>query len=561
MTNRRKVGVPGIGLLVAIGASHGYSSCGGDSESSTESSTGTSSAAGAGASAEGVGAASSATSTATGSGGDGSGGAASGGSDGLGRSSPVARWPILGGGWTPTGDEPFGSGGRLQARVHRADGGALAFQSFHDLDLDVDCNFELTEGGTRCVPSAPVFFTDSRCSASAAVHLDTGGCGDVEYVAARRDADEGCSGSRRTEVYLRGAAREVTGTVDLFRLHDGHCVSLGTHPTDVSGVLFDVEPVDPTVFAAATRVQQPLNDVLSREVLVADDDPDAFVAVSAFDRGRDMACRVDRPLRDPEDPDDSGLRCLPDRFAILGEQDGDYFANAGCTQRGAADPEGACEGAPALEVGIDDLACDAYYYDVSGPLVSGYVADPRGGSGGSGTQVNCAPIMDAGLSTFYQVLDISEPTSYPPLERLNVGGGRIQVRGVGAAGQWTAAPGRFFDTESDRECYPLLFGSGGELRCVPSWAAYPAAFADDACTIPLVEVQPDLCEVPAYGVLHEDGCGAGALEVRPIGAPWQQAPFRHDELGGCVASISDQDVYALGDPVDPGVFAQLTLGD
>lgn len=120
-----------------------------------------------------------------------------------------------------------------------------------------------------------------------------------------------------------------------------------------------------------------------------------------------------------------------------------------------------------------------------------------------------------------------------------------------------AAAGPIVDTMIDAPCAPQL-AADGAIRCLPPSAPALAGYADAACSIPLVDLQP-ICAQPVSPHRRQaspTGCGALAvLAVEPLGATATYAGHPAECVETAIPPPAAPGV--LGAELPPETFAKL----
>lgn len=442
------------------------------------------------------------------------------------------------------GDEPveappvravmFESGTRLRANVFESEDGTELFVDFHDSVLDLDCSFEETTAGFRCLPphslDMQLRFSDDGCTTPVGLAPTSLQCRATSPFVAARGEDAGCplpTGRPVSAVYRATAAHQGE---DYFQGAPGTCFGpffgLDWH---------ELEPVPLESFAEAKEQLTAAHDGLATRMLVSSDG--AKVALGLFDTERQAPCT---PYRDGPDL----FRCVPparvmtDRQAFIGDCEDLGMARTGVLAH-------ACN-APALVV--DRLLACPPSLDVfeTGEPVSGDEAILFG---------DCSTVSSIYPSDF-TVLPLGDPIDVgelPVVRSRQVGVGRLTTRvatsedgtvlAVPLTSAHTIEETRMFDELFGQPCSPMA-DADGIWRCVsgPRFEDI-ALFADASCSSPVVFAFPCVLPSPSAGFVAD--CFSGPLTgAIAIGAP---VPQTYVDLGddGCFPSNTEPDMFVV----------------
>ncbi len=431
----------------------------------------------------------------SGAGGAGTGGeVASGGAGGAGAAGGDTGGAGAAGGGGAVDHGTFGSGTRLRAVYLDAGGGALAFQHFHDVDLDIDCTFlPHADGAYRCLPNvlSDSLFADAACTMPLAP-VPGGACGasvgDVAAVVADRggctsSTSGGSSSNVPTAYRARAVGEEVSPDAVFYLDADGACVAGTVSPT-VS--YFPIgEEVPASSFVGGEREGELFEERAEVGTLRGDDG--SYVLESTRDITLDVDCRFE---------DD---QCLPPFRAEVG----------------GAHSDAACA-VPIGESWKDDLCPDPMFIrqtvppaTTCGASTSAYHAvgaelDPAELYGGDPASCHfpLSAVYGNGVDKlrFFEVGAALPEGTFFATKPVSRGTERVRVSRTGLpSGEVLDQTARFVDTSLDVPCHPARFVDG-ELRCLPDDALElpddPISFySDDACTKP-VRHRAEGCPLP-----------------------------------------------------------------
>lgn len=406
----------------------------------------------------------------------------------------------------------YSSGSRLIAKELRSPDMPSLFVTFHDSELDVDCEFTTaTDGALRCLPTwtstNPIIWTQVFLDADCTVPVAIGdpGCvpesgGFIPEVV----SDGQCSASRRI---LRTTRLE--DGVELFGTTNGDCAPHGT--TNDTYHYFSVSEAEPETFVQGARRILPTPTRLSVDRIEADDG--AYLTLGLADPETERECRAFER--------GDALMCVPaPTFSGRGYRYGDEACETPVTLAECSEP---------LFVLDLDESEEGYVYFHAGPEHT----DPVYGG---------ASVCDlvSGEGPFYALGDPIDENEFPGVTAAYEGDRRLrQFVYRDAAGTALAAGSAsgvrimnaagLFDTEFEAPC-TLSRGPDRELYCVPEQVPFESPnnyyYADADCTEQL-------------SVCGSHGCPAD-LAVR-VGA---------GEGAVCGVAPDFVDILTLGEPVE-----------
>jgi hypothetical protein len=431
---------------------------------------------------------------------------------------------------TPATSPIAESGTRLRARWIDGGGNARAFKGFHDEELDLDCVFERAiDGVVRCLPmvrGTSSYFANDDCTERVQVEDRCGEYG-LASTFERLDAPEGCSERYGFRIHTIELDEPLGLSTVYYPDGLGGCLPLTIDGPQV----FPMVAIDSAIYASATAVVEPGDDRLSQGFLESED-------------GARMATW---PIDDTYGTciwsgygDDA--RCVP---LIPTSHEQVAYSDATCETLDAdlyVDLSGGTCEAPALSR-YDSATCGIEYF-ASEPATADYYRDGDA----------CAEGEPDGAVGFGAPLALDD---FAPIDALGVGTGRLQVYTFAQAGQAFAQTylEHFWDTELEASCEPLEYG--GDLRCVPVDRGAPVgnAYADAACTEPLVNWIATECATPKFGMRAVDN-DCNYLDPDAIfrtGAPYlEPVVYVEDDEGDCVGfDVPDGAVLFEGTLVPP----------
>ncbi|MEZ4439209.1 MAG: hypothetical protein R3B72_08975 [Polyangiaceae bacterium] len=434
------------------------------------------------------------------------------------------------------------AGQRLRPIVARADGVAV-FLGWHDTLLDVDCGFRLgADLEWRCLPVVwRVVFLDAACEQPA---LRLGECGhDDRYGGLATDPEDRCIGGIGDAFH------------QLYERQPGIVEATTYYDVDRTGVCtatpVDLEPDEILVPAAPV----PMETFVRSEPTVVGTGRLRRVEHVAEDGAREPIAGYDTDLAQACIPSsfgpwalDAEIRCVPERPSYGSSR----FVDASCTQPAAS----ATCGETVLEE-HDAETCTRRFFALGAPTTSSYEVD-----GGT-----CQAVSDLAVAAIGEELPAS---SFPPVSLTTKGDERLQVRSYTGNGVSIGQPQRrsLFDRELDTDCEPAALEGGG-YRCVPRASARAKAFADEACTEPVIVTRTNACgdgnpftyvwERPEPRVC---GFPATGLVFRRVLDPLTATTVHTlDDQGGCLPRPLEADEVAqsLAAPELADAFPEVTV--
>lgn len=383
----------------------------------------------------------------------------------------------------PSGDT-FVSGTRLRAVYLDGGDGAVVLDHWHDLELDITCQFaEAPDGQVRCLPDTlrNLGYRDAACQEPLVLPEP-----DLQPMIATRSP--GCPGSlARARPFLLGEQRVMDATFR--RDYEGTCV-----PWLPSGVeMIELVEVDPTSFVRASLATVG-RDGGGGSLVVRGDDGSYDVLAAVDDQG--SRCRV------VED----GV-CVPDEIPVV---TGALFGDASCAR-----PVGGVELAPDCPAPTRGRAYSLDSCAHTGVLAMGGEVDPDVLFLDEGEA--CAPVTAQPESRYFEVADASLSPFFP-VDVVDVGTGRLRRSQVVNTAGVILGPRRLWlwrDTQLDVDCYEQ------DGRCFPEEEIPQIGggyFADEVCTQPLYFAAETTCgpsDIPTW-VRRTADLGA-TVSVHPVG--------------------------------------------
>lgn len=406
----------------------------------------------------------------------------------------------------------YASGSRLIAKELASPDVPSMFVTFHDSELDIDCEFtDAADGSLRCLPTwtttNPIIWTqvflDADCTVPVAIGdpacvPESGG-----FIPVVVSGGE-CGATRRI---LRTTRLE--DGVELFGTTNGACAPHGT--TNETYHYFSVSEAEPETFVRGARRILPTTTRLSVQRIEADDG--AYLTLGLADPEAERECRVFER--------GEGHMCVPaPTFSGRGYRYGDDTCETPVTLAECSEP--------LVVLDLHETE-DRYVYFHAGAEHT----DPVYG----GTSV-CELVTREG--PFYAIGDAIDEEEFPAVTAAYEGDRRLRqlvyrdAQGTGLAagsvsGVAIANGAGLFDTEFDAPC-TLSRGPDRELYCVPEQIPFESPnnfyYADADCTEQL-------------SVCGSHGCPAD-LAVR-VGA---------GEGAVCGVAPDFVEILTLGEPVE-----------
>lgn len=369
------------------------------------------------------------------------------------------------------GDGPFGldarSGRRVKAQAWQpAEDGVSFHAGLHDAELGIECSLvETARDDLRCAPALAQgetrAFADAGCTRPMLVIHATASGEDPGLVALGTGEQEpGCPPSR---VYARSTGRRLE---EYFRAGRGCMRVVPERPA------WEGQEVPADVLAHARVVRG--REVQGIAPLAAVTDDGARIPFGWEDTARGARCTFALTT------DDGVLRCRPltSELAVLHDE---RYADAACSKM-LVEPPPACRLVPP-RVAYEWRGCTNRWTTID-PAVSRIYHRSGAGCVTSGATPE-VPMQGEG-ETF-------PPEAFPPGERIARGKGRIKARGVKTAAGTVADQGAWDDVFG-MPCDARQASPAAAVHCEPASFAF-TAFADEACTQPLVPALP--CAPPA----------------------------------------------------------------
>lgn len=419
---------------------------------------------------------------------------------------------------TPLLAVTFASGERLRANVIVAPDGTEHFVDFHDQDLDLDCSFQVTTSGYRCVPVASpalaLGYSDEGCTQAVGM-LDTVPClTDTGFLFARGD-QASCIHTAEAPISIVYRAGDTRSDVQPFQGVPGAC----SFAFVGDGAYRELEEIPLDRFAAAEeRTAAASGGVATRMLFSADG---ASVAVGLVDDARQQGCVAVGFGSEAKPCLPAGTRLLRDATIRASDCEGPLAA---LVDRDCAAPELLVDATSTCPTSLQVFAAGE-------PVAAAFRV----------TDAVCdALATDTGLVLATPVAEPVDVSEFPSVRTRTIGSGRVTSREAAsdsgvplrvplAAGSET----RFFDEQLGLACTPL-FDEDGVLRCMSGPMLTPSnnAFADASCEKPVVLLPACAGGAPPFGFYAS--CGIGPVTgAFGIGAPALEVYAKIDD--GCFA--------------------------
>ena len=456
----------------------------------------------------------------------------------------------------------YADGTRLTANVVDYGDGATQFLSWHDAMLDLDCRFQtFTTGDIACIPDAgdaSTYFADAGCTEPLMAVFDPDGCVQVSYatIAGASPTCDNPNPQGAPDSAAFGGVRAVTTKyvgATVFQKSGPSCVSQAAPP---NLTLYETGSVVPlSTFVQATQAKEPRGDKMSEGVLV----------------GSDGSWQIRRPfsgdspcaLRSVALPSGAVQACLPIFSGAIDHTP--LFTDAAC---------GMAYGTP-VALAKANLCEDPAFIldktvDANGCTTSEVLLAPGAPTTlpalFSGSPVTCSPYAQ-GMTTAYAAGAPLDPlaTFGEPLA-LELGTGRIHAAFYGTAlDEALASPHAFIDTMTSARCAAVRFDDQ-TVRCVDAATATPSAFADAACTTPLVVHTPSTCSpapAPTQALVPSAAPGCSPIRAASGVAKLDSYAGPSFKRSGaqCVAFVppAGAQLFGLGAAVDVTAYAAVDL--
>ena len=362
----------------------------------------------------------------------------------------------------------FASGTRLAVTQLASPEMPSLFVTFHDTELDTDCDFTTaSDGSLRCLPRfqsttpilSPVWFLDADCTEPVAIGDPTCVPESAPFTEEFLPGDA-CSSRRR----ILRTTRLADG-VALFSNESGDCVANGT--TNQVYHYFSVTEEDPETFVEGELSIVPTPTRLSVQRIVAEDG--AYLTQALADPRTERECRAFER--------DGASICVP---AVEFSARGYRYADESCETPLSLS---ACE--PPLFVVDFDEAANGFVFFHAGPEHTG---DVYGG-------VSTCDIV-TGEGPFYAVGEPIAASEFPSVTAAYEGSGRLRqyvyrdasgtaLAAGSASGVQILNDAGLFDSEFDAPC-SLYRGPDLERYCIPHDVPFESSFnyyfADADCT-------------------------------------------------------------------------------
>jgi hypothetical protein len=454
----------------------------------------------------------------------------------------------------------FGAGSRLKPTVLTIGGGVDWVEEWTDTQLGFRCahrNFAedgiAEDGVERCLPyGRGIAFSDPGCTMAIAVGDDTLVCPNSAQFAVSNTVVNECTVRKR----IYRIASEIPTPARVYLPNGAEpCVEW---PVTATATYFAVEAMPPSAFVAVNRTTRERAPGMRAAVWEGEDG--SWEITSFFDESRGEAC--------DHHYDTGEVRCVPSRRLAFGDN---LFVDASCQMPAAEVTVPVCD-AQEPRVGYKRVgktdACipkDIYEYH---ELVD------TGTTGWGHTRLDdgtCRALGEPPGPPLYRVGSTISPASFPALQPLEYGSGRLRLSFLGFGGKPFVphegfAGGRFFDNEAGRPCGQVLF-SDGKTRCVHG---LPVVFLQDGlgyfaapdCTgeriVELDDGMGSPCGHDPKGVrMDYNQCDGSTHEIRAVSRFTGNTLSYRGQDGTCVAtSIADLSYspYVVGEPLDPAAL-------
>jgi hypothetical protein len=440
------------------------------------------------------------------------------------------------------------SGSRLRAK-YIVSGDARRFEGFHDSARDEDCSFSLGQGQTiaRCLPDSTLAngFMDAQCAVPAFYRSATGCDTPTPYVALPY---EGCGGgvARLWKVGTLQRPALIYGRDGV-----GNCVASVPGADRVWYAAVEEVPLDAFV-AAELREDDDVHGRLKPRYLHGTDG--SRFDLSPFDSELGVTCDIsnwyEQLVCQPRVSEGGWLWTDATCTTSLVEADlGQFPACAGPVPPYAAiwrSPEpNTCHYTREIYRMGDEVASTSLYYGMAG---------------------TCRP--DTNGEREVHALGEQIPfDALPPVERLQLGSGRIRTNVLESGGLRRRAEYEFIDTLRGTRCSPFLARDGKE-RCLPDLGYLGEYFITPNCIgrRSFVNVW-DSCGTPfpeeIFALDYTDpvvACGRGNYGVMSAGAEVVQGTvYQLNDANACVPVMWDRAqmrIYELGAEILPREFAE-----
>jgi len=418
---------------------------------------------------------------------------------------------------------PFAhSGSRLKA-MHYVAGSAQLFRTFHDQQLDVDCEWLPSAGGAfHCLPpAAAVSFLDAACEQPVIVDdsLEDG-----DFISAAPQTGLCPEESPRPRASYRVGMTLALGTEDgqpllLYGLKDSKCQPTGSHPGQLGPPYIHVlKPVSEAELVAGHVANVSLGGGLSVRRIRADDGAELTLGVTL---ANGTGCKLQ-----------AGGRCVP---GILSPVSGSVlpaplYADANCEQRSfSLQAENSCGPADyGMETQADGL--HLFALSLAERVYTRTEADGAAGAAGAdGTPgVACELAVPSDSVQYARGKDVT--SQFPLAQQRRTGEGPLFLSRLVAPD-----PARFLPldagdafSDADNNACEVWDTHDSALRCLPYRSRVEEAgyFQDEDCKLQLYRRATDLdglgsnaAEVPVTDLLHiANGAESGPAELSSLTA-------------------------------------------
>ncbi|MCB9677982.1 MAG: hypothetical protein H6737_22980 [Alphaproteobacteria bacterium] len=419
------------------------------------------------------------------------------------------------------------SGTRLEAVAWEDEAGLVVQQGFFDTELGVHCRFVPSGPSTwHCLPSGTALgaaFADSSCEGPPILKIAYPQCDIAPFDSGWKGTP--CEG--HVEVYQAEAPTSVDPDASPYTLVDGECEA-GPYTWGIGPVWTATGPIAPAIFVEGTPA-------------VASVDGDAFAQVVWGEDGSRAvlnAATREGEWCSPWLTEDAGMRCLPTTPVGVGA----LFGDAGCTVR-LGESTGGCGPARFAREDLggglpESRVLRLWTFDAALPAdapVWTLVGD------------RCEPAQQSTGLAYHPIRDRVNAAVFPIAIDRRVGADLRQ--------EWTltARDARIAPTASGLEyrgerCELAVDSVSGDAWCVPDALELAAMdwFADDACTVPLVDDDEALVsDLQARGECDFDGHPSVSRVLRA--AEPHAGPAWRAVGGSCVPDPSPPALFALED--------------
>jgi len=489
---------------------------------------------------------------------------------------PGVRWRLvlatfLGcGGGSGSNSTTVHAGSRLKPIAYDVGGADANFDEWMDTKLGTECVFQTAEDGAlRCLPSmnfplVRIAYLDGACSIPIGITDAT--CTNLPHFSIQPGPPDACAPRQR--VYGVTGPAAVPTSVFSFDIATGACA-----PDDAGDPALEafvsVEAMPATAFVAASSKTRARTPGMSAEVREAEDG--SWKITGFFDEAAGNSCW-------PADlKGTASLVCLPRPAIPVGNSDSGPFSDPTCQILAT---EASTCGPPPL-VGLQAIPADVTACFESN-AVTVHALEDGPTTLYSGNADLCGELPDPITLRHYRVGATLDPASFPAVEMVPVGSGRLRATCLGSNGvpfvSQSPNPVRdglfdyVMDTEAGEGCAIWLFADG-KYRCASrSWVGLPTDIihtyeAPDCSGPELIPSAGGTACMPAApkGALFVDThlCAwftvVEARSVEPTPVTLTRA-YLSGAPGTCYASDFDTPAtfYRLGTAVSPGdVFAEV----